>query len=360
MNTKGNLIEGNLIEGKTLEGNIDDINLELKKKKDAYNIIDNYIKLFKNSNEEKTNKSITYKCDNCDENIIISKGVEKCFNCGAIYSNSIDFTAEWRNDSENNGEDKTRCGAPINNMLLETSYSSGFSLGKFSGRKIYQTLKRVWFFSSRPHAEKALEARFDNIEYKCKIFGVPNSIVENAKVIYYDIINQELEKEGNNKTRGSSNEGLQAAAVYFAFLDDNHPKTYKEIAYMFDIDSHYVSNGITKFKLIMEKSEKYNYVNKELNYNDYIYKYCNRLYLESYLIKQVIKIVNLAIEDQILDNNTPNAIIAGCIYYVIITNGIDNIGKKNIESVCNISGPTIIKICEKLITCSKLLDYTIE
>jgi transcription initiation factor TFIIIB Brf1 subunit/transcription initiation factor TFIIB len=330
-----------------------------KLKNEIINNFDAYIKLFTpESNSDPKSENKDFFCENCSKLLVISKGIEKCNNCGIIYSNSIDYGAEWRNDIEN-GEDKTRCGAPINPMLLQTSYSSGFSLGPFANRKVYQTLKRAWFFNSKPHAEKSLEARFDNIEYKCKLYNIPNYIIETAKKIYYDIINQELEKDGNMKTRGSSNAGLQAAAVYFAFQDDNQPKTYKEIAYIFDIDSHYVSNGITKFKLIMEKLDKYSYINNIINYNDYIYKYCNRLFFEPYLIKQTIDLINYINTEQLLDNNTPNAIIAGSIYYIIIINGLDKITKKTIETMCNISGPTIVKICEKLILNPKLIELTI-
>ena len=317
--------------------------------------LDTQLVISKFNSEDNLKLEDKYICESCNERIYILKGVEKCPNCGTIYSNSIDYGAEWRNDIENNGEDKTRCSAPINPMLPQKSYSSGLSLEKFEKRRVYQMLKKVWQWTIIPHHEKSLEARFDNIEYKCKLYNIPSSIIETAKEIYYDI-NQHIEEEDGIKTRGSSNEGLQAAAVYFAFQDEKQLKTYKEIAHIFNIEGKYVSSGIKKFRAVMEKTEKYSYINREINYNDYIFKYTSILNFTDELTNQAKKLVNEVIKMQILDNNTPNAIVAGCIYFIVIINGVDDITKTKIETVCNISGPTIIRICDKLVLNTELMD----
>ena len=304
--------------------------------------------------EIKTNNK--HICEICDERIFIVKGKELCPNCGAIFSNKIDQKAEWRFDSEGGGEDKTRCGQPINNMLLQTSYSSGFSLGpEYSNKKIYLLLKKIWLWHSKPYSEKALNIKFNNIETKCKLYNIPNYIIENAQKIFYDI-NSEIEKKNNIKTRGFINQGLQAASVYFACIDANIPKTNKEIAYIFEIDNKYVSNGIKQFKTIMDKLENYKNNDKSSIYIKYINNYLKLLNFTPDLVCQTILLIETILEKKLLDNNIPNAIIAGCIYYIVIINGINNIHKINIENICNISSPTITKICDKLISNMDLLE----
>lgn len=291
-----------------------------------------------------------HKCINqkCDGYIYIIKGKEICKKCGIIYNNVIDTGAEWTNDIDNNGKDKTRCGPPINDMLPYTSYGTGFSLSDgYYNKQIYQKLNRHWQWNSEPHSEKAIKKRFDNIETKCKMYNIKQTIIERAKKIFFDI-NKIIEKEDNLKTRGYSNEGLQAAAVYQVFKDMKEPKSHKEIAHIFNIDSKYVSNGIKRFNSIMEKTDKYLYTSNTIEYSDYIIKYGKILNFTDELIKISNDLIIEILQKKILDNNTPIAIIAGVLYYVVTMNGIDNISKATIENICNISAVTITKICEKI------------
>ena len=319
------------------------------------------IKTMKADKLEKTMKIIDeelvyrYKCKDCNGTLSFLKGVESCEDCGIIYGCTLDYGAEWRNDIEK-GDEKNRCGMPINNMLLVSSYSTGIAMGGFSNKKIYNDIKRSIIWNSKPYAERALEERFSNIQFKCKRHAISDAIIEYAQTIYYDVIKELAETEACKTKRGNNNEGLQAAAVYQAFQDDGRPKTYKEIATIFGIDPMYVSSGIKLFRDLMKKTIKCNYAIKSSSYLDYITKYSDILKLSTILRDEIIIIANRANDLKILDNNTPVAIVAGCIYYVIIINGISHISKLSIEAACGVSIPTISKVSDKLLSHNKELN----
>lgn len=287
-----------------------------------------------------------HQCIECKGCILSLKGVDTCDSCGIIYGNSLDGKPEWRNDNEK-GEDKTRCGMPSNNMMPVSSNSAVIH-GPMN-KQIYKALQRAFLWNAKPYSERALEDRFNNMYRKCKKHSVSDAIIEYAQTIYYDAINELLDTETCKTKRGHNNEGLQAAAVYQAFQDDGRPKTYKEIAIIFDIDSLYVSNGIKIFRGLMNKTQKCSYEIKSSCYLDYIMKYSDILYLCEEDRVEVIRVANLANDLKLLDNNTPVAVVAGCIYYVIIISGEDIISKGAIERACKVSIPTINKVSEKLL-----------
>ena len=304
--------------------------------------------------DDSYNTTITlHKCTECEGNIIATKGVDTCDLCGAIYGNSLDCSPEWRNDCEK-GEDKTRCGMPSNNMMPVSSYSTVIH-GPMN-KQIYKALQRAFLWNAKPYSERALEDRFNNIYRKCKKHSISDAIIEYAQTIYYDVIKELLDTETCKTKRGHNNEGLQAAAVYQAFQDDGRPKTYKEIAIIFDIDSLYVSNGIKIFRGLMNNTNKCNYEIKSSCYLDYIMKYSDILNLQEDDRVEVIRVSNLANDLKILDNNTPVAVIAGCIYYVIIISGKDTISKMAIERACKVSLPTINKVSEKLLNYFEVIN----
>ena len=257
----------------------------------------------------------------------------------------IDYGAEWRNDTE--GKDNTRCGMPIDNLLPETSISSGAGLHYYGyGKKIYADIQRTCIHNSQPYEERSLKERFDNIALKCRTFAITPAIIEYTQSIYYDI-REALDKDPNLKRkRGNNDQGLQAAALYHAFQQDGHPKTYREIAQIFHINPDYVSDGIKLFKYLTNDNQIYE--TKTNQYSDYINGYCDRLHLDLAIKRRVIEVANKANKLGILDSNTPTAIVAGCIYYVIIESGIASINKETIKRQCRVSIPTITKVCDKL------------
>lgn len=320
-----------------------------------FDTFDDDIDTSKGANVNDFRSKLDNSCPECNnKHIATVNGVEMCMECGIIIGNAIDLGAEWRNDT-NGGEDKTRCGMPINNMLPESSYSTGmgFSYGGKNRKQIYAAIQQTFLWQSQPYHERSLKGRFDNINQKCQEHGVSDAIIEFTQTIYYDVL-QELDSNPEHTSkRGNNNEGLQGAALFQAFQEDGHPKTYKEIAAIFEIEPEYVSEGIKLFRTLMGKTDKYHM--KSNKYSDYIEGFCRRLHLED-LKDRVMEVADKAHELGILDSNTPTAIVAGCIYYVIVETGNATVSKNTIYQRCGVSVPTITKVCDKL--CQRAVDLS--
>jgi len=58
--------------------------------------------------------------------VITEEGFPTCSNiqCGIIYTNTLDYSPEWRfyGSDDRNAKDPSRCGNPINPLLVESSY----------------------------------------------------------------------------------------------------------------------------------------------------------------------------------------------------------------------------------------------
>jgi hypothetical protein len=98
-------------------------------------------------------------CGFCDGILVISEeGFPICSNnsCGIIYKNTLDYSPEWRfyGADDKNTNDPTRCGNPINPLLVESSFGCKVLC---STKSTYEMRKiRKWTeWQSMPHKEKS-------------------------------------------------------------------------------------------------------------------------------------------------------------------------------------------------------------
>lgn len=283
----------------------------------------------------------------CTGYIMIIKGIEKCETCGVIIGNSISRDPERKGNTETG--DVSTTNMPIDKMMLVSSYSTKIFLGWRAFVKEYRDMNRAVTWHSQPYPERALSERFAHMKQVCDENNISPAIFDYAKTIYFDVMKELSDTEECKTKRGHNNEGLQAAAVYQAFQDEGRPKTYTEIAEIFKIESKYVSTGIKIFRGLMKHAKKCTYEIKSSSYLDYVTKYSDVLKLPFYFREEVIRVSNVANKIKILDNNTPVAIIAGCIYYCCIISGTVITNKYYIEQACGVSIPTISKVCDKLL-----------
>ncbi len=312
--------------------------------------IDNYFEKMGISNKFKSDNDITL-CSNCKSASIdiLTDGTTSCSGCGINFGDTIDSNAEWRYDPD--GIDQSRCGMPVDNRFIESSYAmTTSSIGKGGKRKAYDDIQRIMNWNGVHNREKSMKKRFNNIDESCKMFGISTAIINYAQDIYYNVYNALVEDDSYSDYRADNNKGLQAAAVFYAFQEDGHPKTYKEIAHMFNINTKHISEGLKVFNDLMK--EKYNRINN--SYSGYIDDYCNRVNLDESIKARVKEVANKADELQILDDKTPTSIVAGCIYYVVMENAISSLKKSVLSKKLDVSAPTITKVCDIL------LHYTVD
>ena len=289
------------------------------------------------------------KCNICKTMLIIDdNGFNICPNnkCGIIYKNSLDSSPEWRffGSDDNQGSDPTRCGMPINPLLMSSSYSCKV-INTGSSYEM-QKIRRYTEWQSMPYREKSNYDEFTHINIISNNAGIPKMITEDAMRFYKQI--------SEAKTfRGLNRDSIIAASIYISSKVNNYPRSAKEIAEIFNLDNTSATKGCKNAVLIINDIEHNN--NNDDNLTklakitplSFLERYCSKLSINDELTKLCKFIANQVEKNRILYDNTPSSIAGGIIYFVSQNCNI-NISKYNINNVSKISEVTINKCYKKL------------
>lgn len=299
--------------------------------------LEDYFESLDEITNDKINKEDNSCCTNMN-NYIIHNGMTTCKCCNKIISNISDG-AEWRyyGSSDTKSADPTRCGMPTNILLPESSIGSTINFKNNS--KSMNQIRRYQNFHGMPYKERSKYKVFNLITEKCDKNNINVKIIGEAKSLYSNICEIKI-------SRGSNRDGIIAACVYFACKECNVPRASKEIAEVFDIDITVMTKGCKKFQEIMNlnKRNKNRIKNKSINPRDFIERFCDKIDIE---INVIYNICDICLSHNIISQNTPQSIAAGCIYYYIKENSL-NINKKDLSDICKISEVTINKCYKKI------------
>ena len=298
---------------------------------------------------EKNNILETNLCKECNNRLYYGDdGFLFCSNtsCGVIYKDIIDFGAEWRfyGADDNNTSDPTRCGMPINPLLVESSYGCKVMCGKTSSYEM-RKIKRYTEWQSMPYKEKSKYDDFQIITLIAKNSGIPKIIIDDA-IRYYD-------KLTDAKTfRGLNRDGILAASIYISFSINKNPRTSKEIATIFNLDNTSATKGCKNAVNILNDIEMEKDSSEQTEFTKttpctFIARYCSKLNINQELTKLCLFIAKIVETKNLIPENTPHSIAAGIIYYVSLTCNL-TINKKDISRTSQISEVTINKCYKKL------------
>lgn len=290
------------------------------------------------------------QCEQCNNRLAFSdEGFLTCTNksCGIIYKDILDQTAEWRyyGADDNQSGDPTRCGMPINPLLVESSFGCKvicMGSSSYEMRKI----RRYTEWWSMPYSEKALYDEFQRITIMAQMAGIPKLIIDNAMQYHKKI------SEYDQTFRGDNKDGLIAASIYISCRINNYPRTVKELATIFHLDPKSATRGCKNAQTIINDLEK-DLDNSEKTVfckttpDAFIERYCSRLNINMELT-QLCKFVSMKIEKtNLMPENTPNSIAAGVVYFIAQLCKL-NVSKHDIRLVSEISEVTINKCFKKM------------
>lgn len=286
-------------------------------------------------------------CDACGADVEV--GEDKfltCVNpkCGVVYTDCLDQGAEWRfyGADDNGGNDPTRCGMPINPLLEESSYGCKVICSGKSSKEM-RKIQRYVGWQSMPYSEKSRNDEFEHIKAMAQIHGIPKIIVDTA-LIYHKKVSEQ------RTFRGVNRDGIISASVYIACRINNCPRTAKEIAAIFNLDSASATKGCKNAMAIINQLERLNEDKTEFHQSkpfDFIERYCTRLNIAKDLIK-LCQFMALKIErEKLIPENSPNSLACGIVFLVCQTFNL-NITKNEIFKVSEISEVTINKCYKKL------------
>ena len=289
-------------------------------------------------------------CSACKTYLFISEdGFLTCPNvkCGIIYKDNLDQGAEWRfyGADDNNNSDPTRCGMPINPLLVESSYSCKV-LCPYKSSYEMRKIKRYTDWQSMPYKEKSQYDEFQLITVISQNAGIPKMIIDHAMRMH------KLISEAKTY-RGLNRDGIIAASIYISCRVNNYPRTAKEIADIFYLDNTSATKGCKNAISIINEIQQ----NKEENENiiklnkttplSFIERYCSKLNINNELTNLCKFIANKIETLNLIPENTPHSIAGGIIYFVSQNCNL-NIQKNVINNVSKISEVTINKCYKKL------------
>jgi len=295
------------------------------------------------------NKESAEICGVCKTPLMIMEdGFPTCTNtsCGIIYTQTLDFSPEWRfyGSEDKNTKDPTRCGNPINPLLVESSFGCKVMC---SNNSSYEMKKiRKWTeWQSMPHKEKSLYEEFQFITIMAQNAGIPKLFIDDAISIHKDISEQKM-------FRGINRDGIKAASIYISCRVNGSPRTAHEIAEIFKLDKTSATTGCSVAVNILHNIERNNETSHpaELGItlpSSFIERYCSKLCINTELT-MLSKFIAFKIEqNNTITDNIPHAISAGIIYF-IAQNCKLNITKTDIKTVSGVSEVTINKCFKKL------------
>ena len=290
-------------------------------------------------------------CDACGTIVSITdEGFTACSNpsCSIIYKDVLDHTAEWRYYGADSSQlsDPTRCGMPVNPLLVESSYGCKVLC---DGPSTYEMrkIRRYSEWQAMPYREKAQYDEFQRITIIAHNNEIPKIIIDEAL--------RHHKRISEHKTfRGLNRDGVIAASVYVACRIHNCPRTAKEIATIFSLDITSATRGCKNALVIINELEC-DMVNSDKTAfckttpNAFIERYCSRLNMNTELTQVCLFVASRIEKRQLIPENTPHSIAAGIVYFIAQTCGL-NISKRDVNRVSEISEVTINKCFKKLDT----------
>lgn len=175
----------------------------------------------------------------CEHSLTIDEGQQVCERCGTIFDKILDEGAEWRNYEDNKGEDHSRTGFSVSDLLPESSYGCMISHKNIhsTGMKAIQRLS-MWSLSS--NSERSWMGIFDAIQMSCTQAGLPKAIILDACGLYKQM-------EEAQKVRGETRRALMGAAVYVACKNNNASRTHEEIGKLFHVNIRTLCKAISQY-----------------------------------------------------------------------------------------------------------------
>ena len=302
------------------------------------------------TNEKENSGKVTFHtCESCHSILMLMEdGFPTCTNssCSIIYKHILDYSPEWRfyGADGKNTVDPTRCGNPINPLLVESSFGCkilGDSKSSYEMKKI-----RKWTeWQSTPHREKSLYEEFQFITIMAQNAGIPKIFIDYAMIVHKDISEQKM-------FRGMNRDGIKAASIYISCRLNQCPRTAHEIAEIFKLDKQSTTYGCSMAVNIFHNIERSMNSSQKTELGTttpsaFIERYASRLNIPNELAV-LAKFISKKIENNsIVCDNTPQSSAAGIVFFVSQVCNL-SISKTEIKNICGVSEVTINKCFRKL------------
>jgi transcription initiation factor TFIIIB Brf1 subunit/transcription initiation factor TFIIB len=285
--------------------------------------------------------SSQYNCIECGHiKVFNSDNIPVCTSCGLMEPAYVNDSPEWISGVSEDGvvSDQARCGMPTDTTLFSEKWGYGSIISKKGSSSAMKRLSMINFHGSMNHKDRSLFHAYKDIDEAAKdILNLPESVLTNAKILYRKFNTAKL-------TRGAIRTGIKANCVLYACRLSKVPRTTKEVADAFGIETRDISRTTELFKnYILGIGETASATTPGITRpTDVIHRLLNEFDLDN---KRAYRMKCLKLSEKIeqcpqLMGKTPTSIAS-----FIILKVLGNLtSKSDICKKCSISLPTLNKI----------------
>lgn len=297
-------------------------------------------------NNLRNNSGLRPECKNCKSpNLVIdnAKGHMVCTDCAVINEEYLDENPDISN---NDGESSntSRYGAPSSYFFPKAS------LGTKIVSKGFNRLSLLQKQGQMPYKEKSLMDVLETIQSKCKKYGITQSIIDSAKILYKKVsesVHSKGKRKGKNIImRCINRRSMIAACLFHACKLQKETRSPKEIADIYDLEIKHVNRGCRKFCDIIDSNTLF-YQIKSSQSSDFIERFAKKLNIDKKYIDITKDVSNNIHRLDLASTHEPPSVAAGCILLVAQFYNIQ-LSKKQISDIFGISDVTISKTFRKI------------
>lgn len=272
-------------------------------------------------------------CSYCSGDKILMREGMVCTDCGTVDHVYIDETAEWTSGVTDDGKasDPSRCAMPsVNHELFSDAWGKGTVIAtKYSSTYETKRMAKINFHTSMNHKDRSLFHAYKDIDEAC--INLPETVLKDAKTMYKKFNEGKL-------TRGAVRSGIKANCVLYACRLAQIPRTTKEIADMFGIQSKDLSRTTQLFtETIKEEKTDKNFVTKPFNVMQRLLNAFEVSKEERFRCNKMCGELESCVD---LMSKSPNSVATAVIFLVMGK----SVTKTEICEKCSISVPTLNKI----------------
>jgi transcription initiation factor TFIIB len=284
-------------------------------------------------------------CKNCkSQNLVIdnAKGFMVCTDCAVINEEYLDDNPDVNNSEDNSNT--SRYGTPASYFFPKAS------LGTKIVSKSFNRLSLLQKQGQMPYKEKSLMDTIEGIQNRCKKYGITQSIIDSAKILYKKVsesVHLKGKRKGKNIImRCINRRSMIAACLFHACKLQKETRSPKEIADIYDLEIKHVNRGCRKFCDIIDSNTLFYQIKSSLS-SDFIERNAKKLNIDKMYIT-IAKDVSMNIHKlDLASTHEPPSVAAGCILLVITHYNIP-LSKKHVSDIFNISDVTISKTFRKI------------
>lgn len=252
-----------------------------------------------------------------------------CARCGTVVDRYIDQAAEWRTFGDETRDDPSRCGCPTDEFLPKTSMGTFISM-RYGEKSCMRLIRRMHAWNSIDAQENKLHKVFEYITIHAHRFGIPNSIINEAKMFYKNMAEK-------YQTRGALRKGIIASSLYMSCKQNNAIRSAKEIAKIFDVDTSCITKGCKRM-LMMSVKDASHRTNNASTAHDFVGRFGSYLGIDPVTIAYCHRVIDRIDENDVPVDNTPPCVAGAVLFLCTRSDPYEKVVISSSQSVLSSAG----------------------